>query len=126
MTNQQTVLEATSITYYSRLDEDAFFGWLSKIEAVEEFKGSGKTLFIKVNPNHIDQAAMNDLIGLFFRYGVDLAQLTPLIRPQFEEWARDTDMYWHEAMFGSDQRKHHDTRQNKRGGSSMNVWPESR
>jgi hypothetical protein len=95
MNNKSTIeLKAEHVKYYSQYDEDAFFGWLGKIECVTETGGKGYTLSITVRTDLVDQGAMRDLLALFHRYHIDKSQLLKLVRPEFASWFHDKEKYW--------------------------------
>lgn len=97
---REVVLEVTGPTYGSYNDEAAFFGWLDKIPAVQSYGGRVRTLHIRVDPD-LDDASLYDLIAVFRRYNLDMTQLRALDKPEFADWFRDPQKYWHEAIFGS-------------------------
>lgn len=95
----ETRLVATGVLYHSRLDEDAFFGWLKRISCVSEFKGVGRDLWITLRraPNDDD---LRELIALFHRYKVDMRQLAAFETPENSTWFRKPGTFWHRAVFG--------------------------
>ena len=93
-------LQAVEVRFFSAGDESAFFGWLRSLPCVERFEGRGRTLHIWVNANCVDEDALRELLALFHRYGVDLAQLAAFDRDDFAEWFHRENAYWHQAIFG--------------------------
>ena len=93
-------LEATSVRFYSRHDEDAFFEWLKKLPCVEKCQGRGLTVHISVKPALVDEDALREFLALFRRYGVDGRQLARFDREEFTNWFKDPHAYWYEEIFG--------------------------
>jgi hypothetical protein len=94
------VLKATGVWYYAPGDEAAFFEWLRKIPAVESIGGEGDTLDIVVS-RPVDPDSLRELLALFRRYDIELAQLGQLDNPEVSRWFHDPRKYWYEAIFGS-------------------------
>lgn len=61
---------------------------------------------MKVNSSAIDEDGLRELLALFRRYGVDMAQLVAFDREEFAEWFRRADAYWHNDIFGSSSTSH--------------------
>lgn len=99
MADDEVVLEATGVKYGSNFDESAFFEWLDKIDAVRSFKGRLYTLYIRVD-RVADEMSLRELLALFHRYHVDLAQLRVFDTPSVGDWFRRPGTYWHSAVFG--------------------------
>ena len=99
MPDDALTLVASTVTYYSQLDETAFFEWLDRLDCVEGYRGGLSDLFItlKRRPAKRD---LRDLLALFFRYGVDMRQLARFETKSNRQWLRDPDKYWHHSMFG--------------------------
>ena len=102
MSNQQTTVElqATGVRFFSQSDEAAFFGWLESLSFVEHVEGRGRTLYIKIRSPAVDEDGLRELLALFRRYGVDMAQLVAFDREEFADWFRRSDAYWHREIFG--------------------------
>ena len=91
-------LVATWVTYGSYNDERAFFEWLERIEGVERFEGVGRDLLIYVS-QEIEELGLRDLVALFSRYGVDLAQIPKAFSVGEHPWLLKETAYWFRAMF---------------------------
>ncbi|WP_314101574.1 hypothetical protein [uncultured Stenotrophomonas sp.] len=92
-------LKAEGVTYYSKHDEDCFFGWLGKISCVAKEYGRGKTLFIVVDRAALTRVELLELLGFFHRYGLDMAQLRELDRPEFSDLLRSEGAFWRDLVF---------------------------
>lgn len=93
--------EATNVKFYSDLDEAAFFDWIGKVPAVEGSEGKGRTIFLTVDTDSVDDEALRELIAIFYRYGVSMEQLAVLDERRFAHWFRDKEAYWYRAVFES-------------------------
>lgn len=93
-------LKAESVAYYSKHDENCFFDWLGKISCVAKFYGRGRALFIVVDQAAVTRADLLELIGFFYRYGLDMTQLREFDWPEFSDWFRSGDAYWNDRVFG--------------------------
>ncbi|MBF6204317.1 hypothetical protein IU483_09310 [Streptomyces gardneri] len=94
------VLKVTDVWYYSRGDEAAFFEWLDRIPSVRSYGGRLSTLEIVVD-TPVDDDSLRELVALFYRYHIDLAQLRQLDNTQIGPWFRDPRKFWHEPVFGT-------------------------
>jgi hypothetical protein len=87
--------------FYSQLDEDAFFAWLSKIKCVSKFEGRLDVLRMEVCAAQLDAQDLRELLSLFRRYGVDLRQLAVFDREEFADWFRARVAYWYPLVFSN-------------------------
>ena len=93
-------LRADRVTFFSNADEKSFFDWLDGLSFVRRYEGHGRTLHIFVSPEEVDEAALRELIALFYRYNIDLRQLAVFNRADFDHWFRNKRAYWYERVFG--------------------------
>ncbi len=77
---------ATDVCYYGRGDEDRFFEGLYKNPAFRSVKGIHRTLHIKIDARRLTWEATNDLVALFYRYGIDLKELSKIAVGRRREW----------------------------------------
>jgi hypothetical protein len=96
---QQILLIAKPLTYYSPLDEDAFFAWLQSIPCVTTVRGVGPELEISIDVARLDEDGLRELIALFFRYGMDMKGLAQFANDGNRHWFLRKDMYWYEHVF---------------------------
>jgi hypothetical protein len=95
MAGSDTQLVATAVSYLSDGDETSFFEWLRRIKCVADVRGEGRSLFIELsNPPTDDD--LRELIGLFYRYDIDMRQLA---RFSERDWVRNPDAFWHQRVF---------------------------
>jgi hypothetical protein len=101
MKPEKVVLAATGVRYYSEGDEAAFFGWLDKIPCVDHYTGSGETLYITVSCKQMSEVCLRELIALFFRYRVDMKQLSVFSSAANRAWFKNPEAYWYNGVFGA-------------------------
>jgi hypothetical protein len=99
------VLEAYGVTFWSDLDEDAFFGWLDKIPCVLKFDGVGRMLNIYVSNKKLNQYSLRELLAIFYRYKINMKQFIVFDCEEYAEWFRGEQKYWYKGVFGSKSNK---------------------
>jgi len=65
------------VWFYSPADETCFFQFIKQIKAVRRVEGVGEDVFLHVMIP-VSAKSMRDLIGLFRRYRIKLAELNQL------------------------------------------------
>ncbi|MFT3871000.1 MAG: hypothetical protein QM715_21305 [Nibricoccus sp.] len=96
-----TVLKCHEMSFYSQLDEEMFFDALKKIAAVKKIEGRGSDLFLSV-ASRLSDKALRELLGLFFRYEVDLRQLAPFVTERNRSWFCAPEAYWFKKVFSQE------------------------
>ncbi len=99
MANNEIILVADSVWFYSQNDEAAFFEWLDKIPCITRYNGEGTKLNIFINANMLNELTLRDLLAVFYRYKIDMKQLRVFDTGVFSEWFRDKKNYWFSAIF---------------------------
>jgi hypothetical protein len=92
------VLKCHKPTFYSQLDEEMFFTSLTKIAGVGKIEGRGWDLFFSVRAQPSEKA-LREMLGLFFRYKVDMRQLAQFLTRKNRAWFRSSDAYWFKKVF---------------------------
>ena len=92
------ILKCHEMMFYSQLDEEIFFDALKKISAVKKIEGIGSDLLLSV-PSRLSDKALRELLGLFFRYQVDMRQLAPFLTEKNRSWFCGTEKYWFKKVF---------------------------
>jgi hypothetical protein len=87
--------------YYSQGDERAFSEWVTRIPAVDLVRGEGSSLYIHVRSRRVSATTLRELLALFRRYGVPMAQLAQFENPANREWFRSPTAHWYQAIFGA-------------------------
>ena len=91
-------LNCSGIRFGSQLDEKHLFEWASEISCF--LRWDQDTLVIK--SKNISREALYDLIALFWRYQIPMKQLAQFENTRNSKWFRNSGMYWHEKVFGSE------------------------
>lgn len=94
MTTHDIKLEAKSVIFYSKLDEECFFFQISKIAAIRRWFGELSSIFIICAPPPIDDESLRELTALFFRYGIETAQLDAYLSDANRSWFDHKNAYW--------------------------------
>ncbi|HXW85764.1 MAG TPA: hypothetical protein VEK38_00325, partial [Candidatus Bathyarchaeia archaeon] len=81
-------------------DEELFFELIKKIECIEEISGKGKELYLHVCSDKIHDYDLHDIIGLFYRYKIDMAQLKRFLTDNNKKWFCDKNKFWYKKIFG--------------------------
>lgn len=83
------------VTFYSQLDEAAFFRWAEEIPCVKSF--DPVTLFVK--SKNLSKMDLWDLTALLYRYRAPMDQLRQFCNARNEHWYKDPKMFWYEQVF---------------------------
>lgn len=101
MNSQDNILVCKSVMFYCRKDEDAFFEWIKKIECIDEISGAGDELYLHIAADEINDQDLDDLIGLFHRYHINMKQLARYLTDHNKYWFYDNKKaFWYEKVFG--------------------------
>ena len=92
-------LECRKIKFYSRKDEASFFAWAQGISAVDSVIGRGESIIIRVKTKRISDKSLRELLALFHRYRVSMAQLSQFRNARNELWFASPIAYWHKSVF---------------------------
>jgi hypothetical protein len=87
-------------TFYSPLDEEAFFRWLASIPGVRRITGTAEGLQVTLRTATLSEPALRDLIALHWRYKLPMRDLREFKTEKNEAWFCNTAAYWFEAIFG--------------------------
>lgn len=77
--NPKTILVCKSVRFYAHKDEDAFFAWINKIKCIKSYEGARDELYLDFVDKPLDYQDMKDIIGLLYRYKINMSQLEPFI-----------------------------------------------
>lgn len=100
MNNISITIKAQSIQFYSAMDRAALFEWAAKIDYIVDISDNKNSLVLTVDKNLIHTFNVDELIGLFFRYGIDPSPLRELETQENSQRLRSPEMYWNSAIFG--------------------------
>lgn len=95
-------LTCKDVEYYSPKDEDAFFEWIKKIPSIKKEDGWQDELYLYFDNADISQQDLREIIALFYRYNVDMKQLSVFLNEHNRKWfCENKKAYWHKKVFGS-------------------------
>ena len=85
--------------FFSHLDEEMFFVALTKISAVKKIEGRSKSgLHVSIRSRPSDKA-LRELLGLFFRFGIDMRELAQFLTEENRSWFHGQEKYWFKKVF---------------------------
>jgi hypothetical protein len=64
-----------SVRFFSQGYEDAFFAWIARIRCVSHVEGVGTEIRLHIPRRAVSWACLRELIGLFWRYEINMGQL---------------------------------------------------
>lgn len=107
MSESTNYLTCKRVRYCAPKDEDIFFEWIKKIKCVKSFEGARDELYLDLVETPPTDQDLEDLIGLFYRYKVDMKQLARFLTPENKAWFYDNKKaFWHKKVFGSESRNY--------------------
>jgi|SRR5271170_5092231 len=106
MSESTNYLTCKRVRYYALKDEDAFFEWIKRIPCIKSFEGARDELYLDLVDRPLNDNDLDDLIGLLYRYKVDMKQLARFLTPENKSWFYDNKKaFWHKRVFGSEKIK---------------------
>lgn len=100
MSYKPTILVCKRVRFYALKDEDAFFAWIKKMDCIEDFYGEGDELYLEMVNLTIHEHELRDLIGLFYRYNIDMKQLRIFLNDENRSWFYENKKaYWVGRVF---------------------------
>jgi hypothetical protein len=98
---EENILICKGVRFYASKDEDAFFDWIKKIDCIEKTSAAGRELYLHICADDIHDYDLRDLIGLFYRYKIDMKQLKRFLTQDNKKWFFDNKKaFWHKKVFG--------------------------
>jgi len=96
----EDILVCKGVIYYSLKEEDAFFEWVKSINCIDEISGARDELYLHVCAYEIHDENIHDLLGLFYRYKIDMKQLKRFLTDNNKKWFCDKKKFWYKKVFG--------------------------
>ena len=87
--------------FYSKGDEDMFFGWAQKNSAIKKVFGEIDEIILSIQSTSIDDTSLRELIALLHRYNLPLKQLAVFKNANNQAWFYDENKFWHDEVFAS-------------------------
>ena len=95
------ILTCKRVTFHSPKDEDAFFGWIKKIDCIDEFTAAHDELYLHIACRDLHDHDLQELIALFYRYNIDMKQLAIFLNDRNRSWFHENKKaFWHKKVFG--------------------------
>lgn len=96
----QIILVCMGVIYYGLTDEEIFFDALRRIQCIQDIDGSGRELYLHIPSTPISDDDLRYLLGLFYRYRIDMKQLKIFLTDSNKAWFfEDTSTFWHDKVF---------------------------
>ena len=86
--------------FFSQLDEDSFFHWLTSISGVTRVIGTPAGLEVTLRSSKLSQQTLRDLLAIHHRYGLPMRGLAKFQTAANKSWFCSPKAYWHRAVFG--------------------------
>jgi len=97
---QENILICKAVRFYCSKDEDAFFEWIKKIDCIDKISGVGRELYLHIAVDDVHDQNLDDIIGLFYRYNIDMRQLSCFLKDDNKAWFYDNKKaFWHKKVF---------------------------
>jgi len=88
------------VRYNSIAEENFFFECLYKMQSIVNIEGAGDEIYLDFRTKNISDYELQGLIGLFYRYKINMKQLQIFINKKNREWVENKKAYWYKDMFG--------------------------
>lgn len=89
------------VKFYFENDETAFFEWIKKIKCINHISSVGDELYLHIKGKKISDDNLRNLIGLFYRYKIDMKQLQIFLNENNREWFYGKPKgFWHRRIWG--------------------------
>ena len=99
--SHMTEIRCKKVTFYSKGDEDTFFGWAHNIPAIKEVFGDVEDIVLLIGSVSIEDSSLRELIALLYRYNLPLQQLAIFKNPSNQEWFQNENKFWYSGVFGN-------------------------
>ena len=97
---KEVKLICKKVIFYFQKDEDAFFEWLKKIKCLDHTSAARDELYLHIKKKNISDDDLRNLIGLFYRYKVNMKQLQIFLNETNKEWFRGKPKgFWYKRVF---------------------------
>ena len=102
MSQNKNYLTCKKVKFHSFKDEAAFFWWIQQIPCIEKCEAAGNELYLDLTKKNLNNKDLDELIGLFYRYKIDMKQLAQFLTPANKSWFLDNKKaFWHKRVFGN-------------------------
>lgn len=89
-----------NVKFHSVQDESIFFEWINKIDCIDYASVKDDGIYLYIAADDIHEYSLRDLLGLFYRYDIEMTQLARYLTPEHKSWFYDNKKtYWHKKVF---------------------------
>lgn len=100
LNTNENILICKAVKFHCRKDEDAFFEWIKKFDCIDRISGLGRELYLHIAADEIHDYNLRDLLGLFYRYKLDMQQLSRFLTDDNKKWFYDNKKaFLHKKVF---------------------------
>lgn len=85
MEQNNKYLTCKAVSFYNNQDETIFFGWIEKIECISSISAARDELYLELVDRELTINDINDLLGLFARYQINMGQLENIERKKINK-----------------------------------------
>ncbi len=102
MNRNSNYLLCKKVKFYSINDEDAFFGWIKRLDCIKKIDAAGDELYLDIVDRGLNDQDLSELLGLLYRYKIDMKQLARFQTEENKPWfLNNRKAYWHTKVFGA-------------------------
>lgn len=88
------------IRFYSEQDKHGFYEWIKKIDCIDKSLSENSKVYLYIAADDIHDYSLRDLLGLFYRYKIDMKPLSRYLTDDNKKWFFDNPKaYWHRKVF---------------------------
>ncbi len=93
-------LVCKNINFLNNHDEEAFFEWIKKITCIGRYYSLKNKIYLEIVSDIIFWEDIKDLIGLFYRYDIDIKQLKRFLTDNEKKiFFKYRHMSWHSNVW---------------------------
>lgn len=97
---KKNLLTCDNVIFFSSKDKEAFFDWIKKSKCIENFSLEDNKIYLNLNKRQLNNMDLSNIIGLFYRYKIDMEQLSQFLTKNNKKWFYDNKKaFWHKKVF---------------------------
>lgn len=101
MQKDPQTLICKGVTFYTFMDQQLFFTWINRTLCIDSFTAASDELYLHLVAEQLSDEDLQELIGIFYRYKIDMKQLSRFVTEQNKHWfSEDKKAFWHRRVFG--------------------------
>ncbi len=88
------------VKFNSSLEKDIFFQWISKVDCIDKSLIQSDQINLYIAADDIHDHDLDNLMGLFYRFDIEMTQLARFLTDHNKKWFYDNKMaFWHKKIF---------------------------